>query len=305
MALLIECPSCRNRNSLKNISCNCGKTLRKASGKVYWIEYYLAGSRKRERIGSSKQAAENRLRKVKTAKAEKRHIRKNFNSEINLKQLRDWYLNLDEVKQLSSHDRIEVLTRHIMRIFGKQILIEEIIPDKVSLYREKRKKEFCIPYPEKHPSETTIKREVSALKTMLNKGVRYSIIDSNPIKYVPLLKEDNVRERVLTEDEFQKLLNEAEDHLKPVLPSVVGLDGAGLVEAVGPGVDGFKAGDRVCSGRCECLLGRDTKPRLRFGSKLPLGTGTDDCHGWARIEAGVPARTILREGVAAIRFCHV
>ena len=97
MALLIECTTCRNRNSLKNISCNCGKTLRKASGKVYWIEYYLAGSRKRERIGSSKQAAENRLREVKTAKAEKRHIRKNLNSEINLKQLRDWYLNLDEV----------------------------------------------------------------------------------------------------------------------------------------------------------------------------------------------------------------
>ena len=104
-----------------------------------------------------------------------------------------------------------------MRIYGKNISIDDITPESVRLYREKRKKEFSIPYPEKHPSETTINREVSAFKTMLNKGVRYSILDSNPIRFVPLMKEDNVREKVLTEEEFERLFNEAEDHLKPIL----------------------------------------------------------------------------------------
>ncbi len=104
-----------------------------------------------------------------------------------------------------------------MRIYGKKISIDEITPESVRLYREKRKKEFSIPYPEKHPSETTINREVSAFKTMLNKGVRYSILDSNPIRFVPLTKEDNVREKILTEEEFERLFKEAEDHLKPIL----------------------------------------------------------------------------------------
>ena len=142
MGLQVECPICKYRNSIKKQKCICGKNLSKTSGKVYWIEYYLQGNRKRERIGKSKPAAENRLRLVQTAKAENRHIKKNLNAEISLKQLRDWYLNLDEVKQLSSYDRIEVLTRHIMRIFGKNISIDEITPEGVRLFREKRRKEF-------------------------------------------------------------------------------------------------------------------------------------------------------------------
>ena len=33
--------------------------------------------------------------------------------------------------------------------------------------------------------------------------------------------------------------------LKPKLPSVIGGEGAGIVEAIGPGVTGVKVGDRV------------------------------------------------------------
>ena len=142
MAILVECRICKRRNSIKHVVCKCGKNLSKTSGKVYWIEYYLHGKRKRERIGKSKPAAENRLRLVQTAKVEGRHIKKNLNAEISLNQLRDWYLNLDEVKQLSSFDRIEVLTRHIMRIYGKNISIDEITPEGVRLYREKEEKNF-------------------------------------------------------------------------------------------------------------------------------------------------------------------
>ena len=80
MALLIECPECKNRNSLKNQSCSCGKNLRKESHKCYWIEYYVSGKRRRERIGRSKLGAGNRLREVQTAKAEVKHKKKKKNS---------------------------------------------------------------------------------------------------------------------------------------------------------------------------------------------------------------------------------
>ena len=76
MGILIECPSCKIRSRLKRKLCECGYHVRKASSKNYWIEYYLVGRLARERIGMSKQAAGNRLREVKTAKAEGSHINK-------------------------------------------------------------------------------------------------------------------------------------------------------------------------------------------------------------------------------------
>ena len=87
---------------LKRKICKCGHNVQKTGSKNYWIEYYLEGKRTRERIGMSKQAAENRLREVQTAKAEGRNIKKNKNTITTLGALRDWYLDLPEVKQKRS-----------------------------------------------------------------------------------------------------------------------------------------------------------------------------------------------------------
>lgn len=42
------------------------------------------------------------------------------------------------------------------------------------------------------------------------------------------------------------MLRDGKYFLKPELPAIMGLDGAGIVEAVGPGVDAFKPGDAAC-----------------------------------------------------------
>ena len=134
---------------------------------------------------------------IQTAKAEGRHIKKNKNSLVTLGSLRDWYLNLDEVKELSSYPRLQVLTAHTVRLLGKNTIVSALKLGKVREYRKRRSNEFCIPYPGKHPSLTTINREISALKTMLNVAVRNEIIEENPVIHAKLLKEDNVRDRVL------------------------------------------------------------------------------------------------------------
>jgi hypothetical protein len=38
MALLVECPECKKRNSQKAKKCKCGFALAKFSGRVYWID---------------------------------------------------------------------------------------------------------------------------------------------------------------------------------------------------------------------------------------------------------------------------
>jgi hypothetical protein len=58
MGLLIECPKCKVRNNFKQKACRCGANLSKFTGRVWWIEYYWDGSRKRERIGPNQEAAE-------------------------------------------------------------------------------------------------------------------------------------------------------------------------------------------------------------------------------------------------------
>lgn len=86
MGILVECPACRIKGGLKRKLCKCGHNVQKANSKNNWIQYYLDGIRIRERIGRSKQAAENRLREVRTAKAEGRHIKKNKNETVILGQ---------------------------------------------------------------------------------------------------------------------------------------------------------------------------------------------------------------------------
>ena len=84
-------------------SVNSGNQTHKSNSKNYWIDYYINGKRTRERIGS-KQAAENRLREVETAKAEGNHIKKNKSSMISLGEIYKWYLDLPEVISLSSYN---------------------------------------------------------------------------------------------------------------------------------------------------------------------------------------------------------
>ena len=70
MGLLVECPTCKKRNSLKAETCSCGFVLAEFSGRVYWIDYLVNGKRHREKIGPNKAAAEQRLMEVKRAIAE-------------------------------------------------------------------------------------------------------------------------------------------------------------------------------------------------------------------------------------------
>jgi integrase len=52
---------------------------------------------------------------------------------------------------------------------------------------------------------------------MLNRAVRHGKIESNPIRDVKALPENNVRERILTQDEFERLLLACPEHLAPVV----------------------------------------------------------------------------------------
>jgi len=224
MELFKKCPACQFN-------------LRKAAGKVYWIEFYENGKRKRERIGPSKKAAEQRLREVLKLRTEEKHIEKDPAAKLTLFELCRWYLNLPEVKAKDSYVRDKQLLSHVKRIIGESTKIKDVTPGKIESYQKQRLEEPFRIYPatntegitQEEPMEApvkevkrvrpaTINREVTILKVALNRAVRHGKLQINPISNVKKLPENNVRMRILTQEEFDNLLGKCSLHIQgPVM----------------------------------------------------------------------------------------
>ena len=91
---------------------------------------------------------------------------------------------------------------------------------------------------------------------------------------------------------FRDVLVRAGVHAPNALPSGVGIEGAGSIEAIGPGVTGFSIGDHVT-----CVAGPDgayaevrNVPAARV---VPLPAGIDDRTAAAMMVRGMTARYLL------------
>ena len=259
MGILVECPNCKSRSSLSRKVCKCGHNVQKASSKNYWIDYYDGGKRKRERIGRSKKASENRLREIQTAKAEGRYLKKDKNASITLGQIRDWYLDLSETKQKRSYKDIRICLNNCVDRIG-DIQASQLNTLNVEKFRQSRLSEISV-RKGRPVLPSTINRDVANFRAMLNKAEDYSLIESNPIGHIKQLEENNVRERVLCQEEFDLLLNHCPEHLKgPVL--------VGFYIPMRQGEIFKLTWDKVDIGSKYIRLGQETKNKT--GRVIPL-----------------------------------
>src|SRR3954471_9041681 len=83
-------------------------------------------------------------------------------------------------------------------------------------------------------------------------------------------------------------------HTVSSFPSGIGLDSAGVIDAIGPGVQGFKVGDRV-----SCVAGPDgayAELRLVLAARVvPLPDGIDERTAAAMMVRGMTARYLLHD----------
>jgi integrase len=232
MGLLVECPECKKRNSTapyrcgvcpecqkgklckKPRPCKCGFPLAKFSGRVYWIEWYQDGWRRRERIGPNKAAAEQRLREVLSARTEGRHIKKSPDARIRFKDLAAWYLDLPEVKAKRSYDKDRMHCVRLTAQFGERLL-KDITPAMVETYKQQRLSETSCRRKPTRPA--TVNREITTFKTIFNKAMKNGKAERNPAQGVKQLKENNERDRVLTPEEYTHLLAHCPSHLSPIV----------------------------------------------------------------------------------------
>ncbi len=230
MGLEVECPKCRHWNSESASICK-GRFLRgpqkgeacefsglkKAPNKNYRIEYRLNGKKKREFIGPSKAAAKARQLEIKKAQIEDRHIERDKNSKVTLEQLFDWFLNLQEVQKLDSFARMGRQIKALRRLLNANQLVRDLTIVQLEKYLSQRLKE---PSPTKLGSliaPKTAKEEINLLRNIFNRALRHEIISKVPVAYFPSIKVDNVRKRIFTEDEYQRLLDACPQWLRRIV----------------------------------------------------------------------------------------
>jgi len=113
-----------------------------------------------------------------------------------------------------SWDRDRGAVQHLKEFFG-DCLAKEIRPEQIEDYVLSRKKGRT--WMGRVPAPATINRELACLRTIFIRAVRNGKCERNPMLYVKFLKENNVRDRVLSVEEFERLLKVSPDHLKPIL----------------------------------------------------------------------------------------
>ncbi len=122
------------------------------------------------------------------------------------------YLSLEKGKALSTYqDRVESVRLQLIPFFGKKQL-KDITPSDVEAFRAQRKlRNGAV------PTMSTVNADHAFLKHILSVAERRGLIATNAAKKVPLPSPNNERDRVLTEDEWQRLYASALPHLRPIL----------------------------------------------------------------------------------------
>lgn len=103
---------------------------------------------------------------------------------------------------------------HFLDHFGHRKACTLTFSD-IDRYREKRK--AVKNRYKRTPSTSSVNREISLLRHILNHAVKYGDLDRNPLAGVQLVKEDNIRKIMIEEPEFDTLIDKADEPLKPIL----------------------------------------------------------------------------------------
>jgi integrase len=195
---------------------------------VYWIDYYVNGHRKRERIGPDKRLAETVLRKRKVEIAEGRFLEKQRLVTTTFEELAEAYwqwIRPDEVAGIPARKRSwKSSDRYAMgrlRDFFRSTPLTAVTPALVEQYRASRRATISRHHRPIKPA--TVNRELECLKRMFNVARQGLLVlkggapVENPVAFVSKEREHNERDRVLSPEEFAGVVAAAEAWLKPIL----------------------------------------------------------------------------------------
>ena len=95
---------------------------------------------------------------------------------------------------------------------GEKLPLSQLGPIHVEEFRKFRLRENTIWGRPAKPA--TVNRNVANFRAMLNRGVDYGKLETNPVGRIKQLEENNIRERVLSQDEFNRLNTNCHGEIK-------------------------------------------------------------------------------------------
>jgi len=104
--------------------------------------------------------------------------------------------------------RVQSCLKQLTGFFGKYYL-NSITPLLIEKYKQKRLSDGIMP--------ASVNREMSVLKRSFNLAITWKMTKENPVKEVRFLRQPEPRERILEEDEEERLFEMSAAHLKPIL----------------------------------------------------------------------------------------
>jgi integrase len=223
MAILARCPICKLQQSVKNKKCKCGEDLDQAkrSKRVrYFIIYRDSDGKQVKRSLTyfnldpySIIDAQDADAKFKVGKRENQFFEVSPDTGMTFKELAKWYLDQEPVKQLASYYIIEKKLEIFNQEFGSKI-VAKIKPVDLQNYQIKRQNQGKMP--------GTVDQDLGKVKTMINMAFENDQVSGKTLKVFKRIKKtlkkgSDVRDRILSADEFASLMKNAEGHTKHVI----------------------------------------------------------------------------------------
>ncbi len=177
-------------------------------GSNFYIDYYVNGRRKREKIGPSESLAKIVLKKRKVEIAEGKYLDIKREKKLKFDDFALQYLTMycktnHKNWQRTDASNIRLLKKHFS---GKYL--NEITSKDIEQYKADRLSEV---------TPSTVNRGLACLKSMYNRAIEWELTESNPASRVKLLRENNKRMRFLEKEEIARLLDSCNPRLKPII----------------------------------------------------------------------------------------
>jgi integrase len=178
------------------------------------------GRQRRESVGAFKdldpysiEDAEDAMAKRRVQKRERKLFDELPETTMTFDQLTEWYLNLEKTKALASYDIIKIKLDIFNKEFG-HVVVSGIKPVNLENYQAKRLKEGAKP--------ATVDQEIGKARAMVYKAFDNDLVGGDTIKTFKRIKKllkpgSDVRDRVLSGDEFDSLLKHSSGHIRAII----------------------------------------------------------------------------------------